>query len=252
MRRGSSARAAAGLLLLVLAGCEGGGPRARGEAQALRRQADTLRRLIAAVEADEAFSPRHVTLAIGQDLVRDLLQLTLPVETRTAPDLRIRLETAQVEFQHGESRVTLRGRLSRASAPGTFADLAVFGGLHRFEVGEGAGHVTARVALERLEVRKAEAEGMRREAVERAMEELGAPALDTLAAQIPPLAIPLRFEREIALDGLSAGPFELLPGRLRVRLALAEVVPLGGRLWVQVDVQADAGAGPAPGRGSSR
>ena len=240
------------LTLLALAGCRDGGPAARAEARALSRQADTLRGLIAAVETDQAFSSKHVTLGIGQELVRDLLQLTLPVETAAAPDLRVRLETAAVAFDGGESRVTLRGRVSRASAPGTFADLAVFGGLHRFEVGEGAGHVTARVALERLEVRKAEAEGMRREAVERAMEELGAPALDTLAAQIPPLAIPLRFEREIALDGLSAGPFELLPGRLRVRLALAEVVPLGGRLWVQVDVQADAGAGPAPGRGSSR
>lgn len=252
MRRASIARAAAGLLLVALAGCQSGGPRARAESQALRRQAETLRRLIAGVEAGEAFSPRHVTLGIGSELVRDLVQLTLPIETELPPDLRARLETAAVEFQHGESRVTLRGRVSRASVPGTFADLTVRGGLHRFEVGEGAGHVTARVALERLEVRKAEAEGLRREILERAMEELGAPALDTLAAQIPPITIPVRFEREIATAGASAGPFELMPGRLRVGLALAEVVPLGGRLWVQLDVRAEPAGGGGRGREAAR
>jgi hypothetical protein len=236
------------LAALTLAGCQGGGPRARAEAAALRRQADALRNLIAAVETDQTFSPRHVTLGIGQELVRDLLQLTLPVQTLTAPDLNVRLETAQVAFENGESRVTLRGRVSRASAPGTFADLVVHGGLHRFEVGERAGHVTARVALDRVEVRQAEAEGLRRDLVEAVLDRVGAPSLASLADQIPPLAIPVRFERALELDGMSAGPFEIAPGSLRFRVALAEVVALGGRLWVQLEVSAAAGPERAPGR----
>jgi len=237
----------------VLAGCEAGGPRARAEAAALRRQAETLRALIAAVETDQAFSSRHVTLGIGQSLVRDLLQRALPIETDSAPDLHVRLETAEVAFENGESRVTLRGRVSRASAPGTFADLTVHGGLHRFAVGEPAGQVTARVALDRLEVRQAEAEGLRRDLVETVVERLGQPTLESLATQIPPLAIPLRFERTLELDGRKAGPFEIAPASLRLQVALAHVVPLSGRLWVQLAVSvAPAGAGPPDRKQASR
>jgi hypothetical protein len=235
------------LAALTLAACDGG-PRARAESAALRRQAETLRNLIAAVETDQAFSSKHVTLGIGQELVRDLLQLTLPVETETAPDLRVRLETAQVAFDGGESRVTLRGRVSRASAPQTFADLVVHGGLHRFEVGEPAGHVRARVALDRVDVRQAEAAGLGRDLVEVVLDRLGVTTLEALAQQIPPLAIPVRFERALELPAVSAGPFELASGSLRFRVALAQVVPLGGRLWVLLDVGAEAGPARASGR----
>jgi hypothetical protein len=236
------------LVVLALAGCQSGGPRARAESAVLRRQAQTLRGLIAAIETDEAFSSRHVTLGIGQELVRDLLQLALPIETETAPDLRLRLETAQVAFENGESRVTLRGRVSRLGSSGTFADLVVHGGLHRFEVGEGAGHVTARVALERIEVRQAEAEGLRRDLVEAVIGRLGAPALQALAEQLPPLSVPIRFERGLELEAMSLGPFEIAPGSLRFRVALAEVVALGGRLWVMLEVSAVPGSARARDR----
>jgi hypothetical protein len=237
--------ATAGVAALVLCGCGSGGPRARAESAALKRQAATLRRLIAAVDTGQAFSPRHVTLGIGQELVRDLLQLTLPVETTTTPDLHVRLETAEVAFENGESRVTLRGRVSRASSPGTFADLVAHGGLHRFEVGEPAGHVTARVALDRLEVRRAEAEGFRREMVEAVLERLGEPSLAALAEQIPPVSIPVRFERALETEAMRAGPFEIPPGSLRLRVELAEVTALRGRLWVLLDVSAGPGGARA-------
>ena len=243
---GSRALATAGVVVaLALSGCESGGPRARAESAALKRQAETLRHLIAAVETGEAFSSRHVTLGIGQELVRGLLQLTLPVETRTAPDLHVRLETAEVAFDNGESRVTLRGRVSRASSPGTFADLVVHGGLHRFEVGEPAGQVTARVALDRLEVRRAEAEGLRRDLVEGVLERLGEPSLAALAEQIPPLSIPVRFERALETGAVRAGPFTIPPGSVRLRVELARVVALRGRLWVLLDVSAAPGGARA-------
>ena len=238
----------ASLAAMTLVACQGGGPRARAEANALSRQAATLRNLIAAVETDQAFSSKHVTLGIGQELVRDLLQLTLPVETVTAPDLHVRLETAQVAFESGESRVMLRGRVSRASAPRTFADLTVHGGLHRFEVGERAGHVSARVALDRVEVRQAEAEGLRRDLVEAVLDRAGATTLASLAEQIPPLVIPVRFERTLELGAVSAGPFEIAPASLRFSVGLAQVVPLGGRLWVLLDVSAGPGPRGVSGR----
>jgi len=122
----------------------------------------------------------------------------------------------------------------------------VRGGLHRFEVAESAEHVSARVALDHVEVRQAEAEGLRRDLVEAVLDRLGAPALAALAEQIPPLTIPVRFERALEHGATSVGPFEIAPGRLRLRVALAQVVPLGGRLWLLVDVSASATAGSAP------
>jgi hypothetical protein len=161
----------------------------------------------------------------------------------------VRLETAQVSFENGESRVTLRGRVSWASQPGTFADLVALGGLHRFEVAEAesAGRVTARVALDRVEVRQAEAAGVRRDVVEAVLDRLGATTLETLAAQIPPIAIPVSFERAVELQAVSLGPFEIAPGSLRLRVSLAEVVALRGRLWVLLDVKASAGPKPVGG-----
>jgi hypothetical protein len=73
---------------------------------------------------------------------------------------------------------------------------------------------------------------------------LGATTLETLAAQIPPLALPVRFERTLELEAASLGPFEIAPGSLNLRVSLAQVVALGGRLWVLLDVS----AGPGPKR----
>ncbi len=253
MRRARLARTVAVALLPFLPACDSGGPRARAESASLRRQADALRNLIEAVEAGQAFSTKHVTLGIAQELVRDLLQLTLPVEADAPPDLHVRLETAQVSFENGESRVTLRGRESWASQPGTFADLVAFGGLHRFEVAEAesAGRVTARVALDRVEVRQAEAAGMRRDLVEAVLDRLGATTLESLAAQIPKVAMPVSFERAVELEAMSLGPFEIAPGSLRLRVSLAQVVALRGRLWVLLDVKAVPGPKPVRGAPSS-
>jgi hypothetical protein len=40
---------------------------------------------------------------------------------------------------------------------------------------------------------------------------------------------------------MSAGPFEIAPSSLRFSVGLAQVVALGGRLWVLLDVSAAPG-----------
>jgi hypothetical protein len=94
-------------------------------------------------------------------------------------------------------------------------------------------------------VRRAEAEGFRRELVEAVLERLGEPSLAALAEQIPPVSIPVRFERALETEAVRAGPFEIRPGSLRLRVELAEVVALGGRLWVQLAVSAVPGGARA-------
>lgn len=108
-------------------GCRGRGPRARAEAVALRRQTHELRRLVAAVKREEVFSDRHLAVGIRQELVRDLVQLTLPIETSVPGGVTLRLHTADVAFQGGESVVTLRGLVGRTHDPKTQAELTAFG-----------------------------------------------------------------------------------------------------------------------------
>ena len=233
-RRAAFLLVAAGLGGLGSSACHEGGPRARAEAAALRRQSQTLRRLLAATEKEDLFSSRRITVGIRQELVRDLLQLNLPVETVVARELRVRLEKAEVTFEGGESRVTMHGRVSRTQSAETFADLTVVGGLHRFAVGEPAGTLTAHVALDRLEVRRVE--GAQSELFEGLLERLGEPGLASLAELVPPLALPVRFERLVVFEGVKIGPMEVAPARLSLRFMVAEVVALGGRLWVDLDV----------------
>jgi hypothetical protein len=239
-----------GAASLLLAGCGGSGPRGRAEAEALRRQTRELRRLIAAVDREQIFSSEHAAVGIRQELVRDLIQLTLPIETVVAGEVGFRLEAAEVAFLGGESRVTLRGRVSRKSDPATFAALDAFGGIHGVTPQGPGGHLSARVALDRLEVRATGLADGRREVLEGVVEQLGARALASLAEQIPPLAIPVRFDRTLDLAGGTVGPVEVAAAHLPLRIEVAEVLALQGRLWVLLDVS--AGPGPSGGGGKGR
>ena len=75
-------------------------------------------------QTGQAFSSHHVTLGIGQSARAG------PAAAHAAGRDRSRSRPARAprdgrgRLRSGESRVTLRGRVSRASAPRTFADLA--------------------------------------------------------------------------------------------------------------------------------
>ena len=237
----------AGLGGLGPAACRGSGPRARAEAAALRRQTHELRRLVAAAKREQVFSDRHVAVGIRQELVRDLVQLTLPIETTVAGGVDLRLQTADVVFQGGESRVTLRGRVGRTHDPGTHADLTAFGGIHGVTVGGRSGYLSARVALDRLEVHTRGLADARRDFLEGLVEQIGAQGLSSLADQIPPLEIPVRFDRTLDVAGATVGPVTVASAQLPLHVGVAEVMALRGRLWVLLEVSADpAGAGAPP------
>lgn len=199
---------------------------------------DELRRILAAADKDDVLSSRHVAVGIRQELVRDLVQLNLPVEVTAAGQLVFRLETAEVAFQGGESRVTLRGRVRRAAAPDVFADLTVTGGIHGVKVAGRAGTLSAQVALDRLEVRRSGALGAPNDLVEGLVEQVGGTGLTSLAEQIPPIELPVRFERMLARGAVTVGPVTIAASELALRVEVAEVVALDGRLWVLLDVSA--------------
>ena len=61
---------------------------------------------------------------------------------------------------------------------------------------------------------------------------------DTVAALIPSLDLPVRLDEAIEVGSMEDGVVRTRAGRLPLKAAVAEVLPLGGRLWVFVDLRA--------------
>src|SRR5688572_18665853 len=96
---------------LALAGCRPGDSAARAEAALLRQQTQALRVLVEDERAGRLFPPNQLAVGLHQDLVRDLLQRRLPLEAVPVEPFRVRLETADIVFEGGQSLVTLQGRV---------------------------------------------------------------------------------------------------------------------------------------------
>jgi hypothetical protein len=244
--RALAARAALGVVLFpLLGGCRDGGPRARAEAASLRRQIQGLRELLADTEKHGFFSANQLAIGIRAELLRDLLRRQLPLETVVGGRIRVRLERAEVSLESGQSLVTLQGRVSSTEGAADFADLELLGGLHRFEVQPRSGLLTARLELDRVEVQRLAAGSLERGFAQALSEALGGRSLGALGEVLPRLEIPLRLDQAVEFGGFAEGVVSVPPQRLGVRVSVARVAPLGGRLWVLLDV--DAGDTSEPG-----
>lgn len=203
----------------------------------LRRQNQGLRELIADAEKGTLFSPEHLVVGVDEALARALLRAGLPQE-RTVGRFRVRVEEADVRFRSTQSVVTLGGRVATAEDPETFVDLTLLGGLDRLEVDSATATLTARVVIDRFEVQRAEAGGSESAVAKSVIAGLAERGLSSLADLVPRLEIPVRLDHELNLTGFGDGPVSVRPARLPIQVAVARVLPLGGRLWVMLQVSA--------------
>ena len=246
-----AARAALLGLIGLLIACRGGGPRARAEGAALRRQTEGLRELVAAADKGRFFSPDHIAIGIKAELLRDLLQRHLPIETVVGDQLRVRLERAEVSLEGSQSLVTLQGRVSPVNAADSFADLELLGGLQRLEVDAGTGILTARVELDRIEVQRLATGMLERGLVEGLNESLSGCSLGALGDVLPRIEIPVRLDQAIEFGGFAEGVVSVRAKSLPVRVSVARVIPVAGRLWILLDVSAEGKALSPAARGGS-
>ena len=86
-------------------------------------------------------------------------------------------------------------------------------------------------------VPEVEAGGSNARGIAAVAEHLAGRNLEMLQGRIPDLAIPVRLQQNLSIDGLGDGPVQVDPGELPVRAAVARVLPLSGRLWVFLDVK---------------
>jgi hypothetical protein len=237
-------------LLGLLPGCRGGGSRARAEGAALRRQTEGLRELLAAADKGSLFSSDQLAIGIKAELLRDLLQRRLPIETIIGDELRVRLERAEVSLDSSESLVTLQGRVSHVHGEDAFADLELLGGLDRLEVDVRTGILSARVEVDHIEVQRLAAGMLERDLVQGLNESLGGRSLGALGDVLPRIEIPVRFDQSIEFKGFAEGVVSVRPRKIPVRVSVARVIPVAGRLWILLAISADGKAlSPAAGGG---
>jgi len=184
--------------------------------------------------------------------LRDLLQRRLPIETVIGDELRVRLERAEVSLDSSQSLVTLQGRVSHVHGEDAFADLELLGGLQRIEVDAGSGILTARVELDHIEVQRLAAGMLERSLVQSLNESLSGRSLGALGDVLPRIEIPVRFDQAIEFRGFAEGVVSVRPKRLPVRVSVARVLPVAGRLWILLDVSAEGKAARSPVAGGGR
>lgn len=239
----SSWYAVLGASLVAVLGCRGEAPQARAEAAALDRQVRSLRNLVEAAEAGLLFPPDRLAVGLDAALIRELLQRRLPVTTVLVEPFQLRLDSADVRFENGQSLVVLGGRVSAAGDDRSFADLRISGGLRRLEVDRDSGLLRARVDLDSVEVQRLEAGGVEREIAGVLSEGFGGRSLGALGDVLPAIEIPVRLDQRLELGGFASGPVSVGAKTLAVEVSVSRVMPLRGRLWVLLDVRA-GGGGP--------
>lgn len=245
-------------MLLCVAGLAGAcgpeapPPRLLAEEALVKRQLEGLREMVAAAERNELLSPDHLAIGIEESLVRDLLDASLPVEGVLAGAARVRLERAEVTFRATQGLVTVSGRVSPVDSPDTFADLTLKGSLDQLEVDGPTGKLTGRLVLDDLEIHRAAAAGTESALLKAAIETLGREGLASLQDMLPPVAVPIRLDQQIEIEGFGDGPVSVGAARLPLTAAVTRVLPLSGRLWVMIRVKAEPWQKLTPERGGSR
>jgi hypothetical protein len=135
-----------------------------------------------------------------------------------------------------QGSVRLEGRVWALSDPGTWADLALLGGIHDVEVDESSGILTASIVLDGYDVQRASAVGAEMDWIKDLVRLLGDRGLASLRDLVPAIRIPVGIEKGIDLPGVSGGAVTIPAGRLPLEARVSRVLPLSGRLWAMIHV----------------
>jgi hypothetical protein len=233
------------LVAIGVAGAACRGPKAPqrvllDEEAVLKGQIEGLRELLDRAEKGTLFPRDQIVVSVGEQLVEEMAQLTLPREQVVGDRYRVRIEAVDVRFQDKHGSVRLDGRVSPVNrAPeDVFADVAVFGLMDSVELDAASGDLTARVSMIGFELKHVGVFGETRLG-RRLLQELGERHADDLRALVFPVTIPVHLEKEIALPGLTgSGPVRVRAATVPLSVRVADVVAHGRRLWVALEVSA--------------
>jgi len=231
-------------LLLVLAGAacrreDAAAAARRTEKALLERQLRGMQELIDAASAGTLTKTGQIFIGIEDETIQQLVSAALPLDVVVANHFLVHLDSAQASFRASQSVITLRGRASPKGSPDTYVGIIVSGGLDRLEISEETGTLVGRVVADGLQVERVKAAGADRPGIQALIEGLGRTQLSAISEAMPKIEIPVRLDPEIKIGGFGDGPVKVAPGALPLKLSVARIVPVSGKLWVLLD--ADVG-----------
>lgn len=221
--------------LLALAGCRRIEPPQAAEARAKKalyeRQIAGLDEMVARARK-QGMRRDRVLLGLSEDVFNQVLGPTLPVEVVIKDSVRLRLEEATPYFRYSKGGVIFRGRLSLVARPDLFISVRLAGGIDRVDFKDG--RLSAIVKLYYFEVKDSALGNLSKAVIEGLLRD----NMGLLTNAIPPIEIPVRIEKGIAIKGLGEGPVSVKPGTLPFSAAVAGVLASNKRLWIALDVTA--------------
>jgi hypothetical protein len=198
--------------------------------------------MIGSTSENRLVKPDWLAIAVDETAVKSVIGVGLPLETVIARRYRVRVDAAEASFRSGSSLVRLHAHVADEKSDRQ-ADVIYQGGLDDITVGAD-GRLRTRVLIDHVEIPEAHAGGADAGALAAIAEQLAGRNLETLQGMVPAVAIPVRLQQSLSIDGLGDGPVQVDPGELPVQASIARVLPLSGRLWVFLEVK----AGPWRGR----
>jgi hypothetical protein len=211
-------------------------------------QVESLEALVAKAEKGEVVTTDQIAIGISEDVMKTMLNASLPREVVVGGRLRVRIESATPFFRGNKAallfRATASGVEGRASAT-----LEMGGGLDEFRFEDGK--LLARVLLGHFTVLESSLGDMASDALDGVVKS----NLALIQEAIPPIEIPVQIEQSIKIGGLTEGAVVAKPGSLPLEIAVSQVFPVNQRLWILLLAKAgpwQPAASPAPETTASR
>jgi hypothetical protein len=238
-RRGLAVPVGLAAVLLLAPGCreDRGGGELHAQQVVLEREVEGLRQLAAKLEGGEpALGAEDVVVGVSDAMVQEIVSAQLPFEVK-ADKFVVVMGEADVAFR-GSPGVTLRGSIALRDRPSLAGEVKAIGVLEDIEVEPASGTLTARVAIDHIDLLKmAGLEGFLSGGT---VDELARTVRKQLAGQIPQIQIPVRVEQGVDLPTLTEGPVRIQGATLPLAVAVADVFAGQGMLWIGIKVELGA------------
>jgi hypothetical protein len=191
-----------------------------------------LRRLIARAESGDFASGDRIVISVSEAIVKRVIDASLPREATLGGRVRVRITSAQPFFRGNNAALVFQALARGIEAGAPEARLEIGGTLERMRISRGT--LVADVELTQFTV------------LDTSLGSMAAEALETLVGEnqravtglLPAIEIPVHLEQAVEIGGLHEGVVVARGGVLPLEMTVAEVVPVGERLWVLLDAKA--------------
>jgi hypothetical protein len=205
--------------------------RDRATEQYLTVEIADLQELIARAESGELVTRDRIAIGIAEEVVKSLIDASLPQEQWIAERVLVRIEKGQAFFRGNNAGLLFQGTAT-GKTTGATARLELGGHLEDLRLHRGK--LLANVGIGHFKVVGTSVGDLAADVVERLMRDNA----DQLTRLIPAIAIPVSFEEAIEVPGLDEGVVTAKAGVLPLEMTVAETIPVNQRLWILLDVKA--------------